>query len=127
MYDAYVWVTSNATLAPILKGIVVILITVLTLVIGKKLIVTYFNRAVRYKKNVNKLRTVEKIVINMFKMVLLFIATTIFLGDVMAVDTTSILTVAGISGLAVGIGKPDHYKGFCFRHYAAAGGYYYHR
>lgn len=83
-------------------GIGIIIATLLVLLIGRGIISGYFNLAAKTRSNVNKITTVKKVVQNIYKITVVFIGVTIFLGEVLGIDTTSIITVAGVSGIAVG-------------------------
>ncbi len=80
----------------------IILVTMLLLFVGKSVLNGYFNLASKTRSNVNKIITVKKVVQNIYKITVIFIGVTIFLGEVLEIDTTSIITVAGVSGIAVG-------------------------
>ncbi|MFZ5986591.1 MAG: mechanosensitive ion channel family protein [Bacillota bacterium] len=99
-------------IAALFKGGVIILTTYLILAVGKKIIRKYFQINISKRKNVNKIKTIEKIIINIFDAITIFIAAAIFLDDVLGVDTTSILTIAGVSGLAVGFASQTIIKDF---------------
>lgn len=96
----------------LIKGALIILITYLAMVVGNKVIKKYFELNIKKRKNVNKIKTIEKIVKNIFDAIALFIAASIFLESVLGVDTTSILTIAGVSGLAVGFASQTIIKDF---------------
>lgn len=83
-------------------GLGIIIAMILLLAIGRVTIGGYFNLAAKTKKNVNKINTIKKVTQNIYKIVVIFIAVTIFLDTVLGIDTTSIITVAGVSGIAVG-------------------------
>ena len=83
-------------------GIGIIVAVLLLLVIGKMTISGYFTVVSKTKKNVNKIKTIKKVVMNIYKITVIFIGVTIFLDAVLGIDTTSIITVAGVSGIAVG-------------------------
>lgn len=102
----------NDLLMTLFKGIAVILITSLIILIGERIILGYFKSNLHRRKNVNKIKTLERILLNIYKTVILFIGVAIFLDSVLAVDTTSILTVAGVSGLAVGFASQTIIKDF---------------
>ena len=76
--------------------------TLLCLLIGRGVISGYFTIAAKTRSNVNKITTVKKVVQNIYKITIVFVGVTIFLGEVLEIDTTSIITVAGVSGIAVG-------------------------
>lgn len=80
----------------------IILAMVILLAVGKVTIGGYFTLAAKTKKNVNKINTIKKVTQNIYKITIIFIAVTIFLDTVLGIDTTSIITVAGVSGIAVG-------------------------
>lgn len=83
-------------------GIGIIVAVLLLLVIGKFTIGGYFTVVSKTKKNVNKIKTIKRVVMNIYKITIIFIGVTIFLDAVLGIDTTSIITVAGVSGIAVG-------------------------
>jgi len=80
----------------------IIVAVILILVIGRVSINGYFTMIGKTKKNVNKIKTIKKVVMNIFKIIVIFVGVTIFLDAVLGIDTTSIITVAGVSGIAVG-------------------------
>ena len=83
-------------------GVGIVMAVILLLVIGKVTIGGYFTMVSKTKKNVNKIKTIKKVVMNIYKITVIFIGVTIFLEAVLGIDTTSIITVAGVSGIAVG-------------------------
>ncbi len=86
----------------LLLGIGIIITTMLILFVGRSVINGYFNLASKTRSNVNKIITVKKVVQNIYKITVIFVGVTIFLGEVLEIDTTSIITVAGVSGIALG-------------------------
>lgn len=103
---------NTSILTGIMRGIFVITVTAVILTVGSKLIDGYFKSSIARRKNVNKIKTIEKIIKNVFSTVVLFISVAIFLDYVLNVDTSSILTVAGVSGLAVGFASQTIIKDF---------------
>ncbi len=95
---------------PMIKGSTVIIVTLIVLVIGKAAIRKYFNIVAQFRKNINKITTVKKVLLNIYKIIVLFVSITIFLNYVLGVDTSSILTVAGVSGVAVGFASQNIIK-----------------
>lgn len=89
-------------LKPTVTGIIIIGVTLVVLFIGSMMIRGYFNLACKTRKNINKIVTIKKVILNIYKIVILFIGITIFLDEVLGIDTTSIITVAGVSGIAIG-------------------------
>lgn len=85
-----------------IRGTLIITVTLVMLAVGQRLMSGYFDLAAKTRKNVNKINTVRKVVQNIYKMTVMFVGVTIFLSEVLGVDTTSIITVAGVSGIAVG-------------------------
>ena len=83
-------------------GVIIIALVIIVLMIGRVSINGYFNLAAKTKKNVNKIKTIKKVVLNIYKITVIFVGVTIFLDTVLGIDTTSIITVAGVSGIAVG-------------------------
>ncbi len=86
----------------LLLDIGIIITTMLLLFVGRSVINGYFNLASKTRSNVNKIITVKKVVQNIYKITVIFVGVTIFLGEVLEIDTTSIITVAGVSGIALG-------------------------
>jgi len=106
------YLVENAILMAIIRGAIVILITTLVLSVGNAIITKYFKINIKRKKNINKVKTIEKIARNIFKAAIVFIGTAIFLSDVLGVDISSILTIAGVSGIAVGFASQTIIKDF---------------
>lgn len=96
----------------IARALIIIAIIAAALLIGSKIISGYFTKSLLKRKNANKIVTVEKIVKNIYNIVILFIGSAIFLENILGVDTSSILTVAGVSGLAVGFASQSIIKDF---------------
>lgn len=110
--DLITYFQSLGVFSNILKGAVLILVLVSVLSVGKNVIVKYFKSVLYKRKNVNKVKTIEKVVVNIYKLVVIFIGTAIFLDEVLGVDISSILTVAGVSGIAVGFASQTIIKDF---------------
>lgn len=102
----------NSVFITILKAFLIIGVTAVALVLGCKLIQKYFRSSLHRRKNANKIKTLERIAVNIYKTVVLFVAVAIFLDSILKVDTSSILTVAGVSGLAVGFASQTIIKDF---------------
>lgn len=112
MNDIINKILTAGIVASITKAAAVIAATAIVLGVGSKLIDKYFKRSLRRRMNANKIKTIEKIIKNVFSTVVLFVGTAIFLEYVLGVDTSSILTVAGVSGLAVGFASQAIIKDF---------------
>lgn len=72
--------------------------------IGKKIITTAFARMQQQEKiSIGRVKTLEKLTINAFSYILIFIFITIFI-SIFGLDATGLIAGAGIIGLAVGFG-----------------------
>lgn len=103
-------VSRNTIIIASFRGIALILGTVLLLNIGQAMIRKYFDIVAEKRHNMNKIITLKKVSCNIFKVVVSFIAITMFLGSVLGIDTSSIITVAGVSGVAVGFASQNIVK-----------------
>lgn len=110
MDEIYNLIQSNKIVWGCVKGALVIVLTLLALGIGRKMINSYFKLALMRKNNINKIKTIKKVTNNIYKVIILFISTTMFLSNVIGVDTSSIITVAGVSGIAVGFASQNIVK-----------------
>ena len=83
-------------------GLIIVVATAIAMTVGNSMIKGYFTLAAKTRKNVNKISTIKRVVLNIYKLVILFVSITIFMDSVLGIDTTSIITVAGVSGVAIG-------------------------
>lgn len=103
-------VSENVILWSLLKGIIIVMVTMIVLSSGQMMINRYFDMMSKHKKNMNKIITIKKVSNNIFKVIIIFVAVTMFLNSVLGIDTTSIITVAGVSGIAVGFASQNIVK-----------------
>lgn len=89
-------------LVPVLKTIFILLLAYIVIFFGSKIIMTFINKFLAKNKRVNKIKTLTKIAKGVFDTAIGFIAIALFLKYVLYVDISSMLTLAGIVGIAVG-------------------------
>lgn len=89
-------------LAPLIKTLLIVIVAYLIIRFGSKFVMTLVNRFLAKNKRINKVKTLSKIFVGIFDTTIGFIAVALFLKYVLFVDISSMLTMAGIAGIAVG-------------------------
>jgi len=96
----------------IIDSILIICIGFILHRLGKKIIKNAFDRSKRAKKafvNIKKIDTTKTIVLSLFRYAMLILVI-IYVLQIFSVNLTSILAVAGVGGIAIGIGAQSFVK-----------------
>lgn len=94
----------NIITASAVQVVVILIAFFIVRSLGKKLITTKFNSLSKQRSmSQGRARTLEKLTLNIFSYVLLFILIT-FIVDIFNYDITALIAGAGIVGLAIGFG-----------------------
>ncbi|SDY78822.1 small conductance mechanosensitive channel [Evansella caseinilytica] len=87
-----------------LQLILILIVYVVVRAIGKRLITKSFERMTKQKNmSAGRAKTLEKLALNIFYYVLIFIVATFVIG-IFGLNVTALIASAGIAGLAVGFG-----------------------
>ncbi|MCD8508913.1 MAG: mechanosensitive ion channel family protein [Bacillus sp. (in: Bacteria)] len=95
---------TNTIFASGLQLVVILIVFFIVRAIGRKLITTKFtNLGKQRSMSQGRARTLEKLTLNIFSYILLFVVIT-FIVDIFNYDVTALIAGAGIVGLAIGFG-----------------------